>query len=106
MELNCAHIVHMSSQSEHALLHFVVPYFDKVVVTSTNEHGLSLMEVDSSNGAWSMENQSQLLKSFNAYLYGLQIYQEGTGHGSQRGECCRCVAMPKSKACACEKTNL
>ena len=48
MEFNCAHVVHMACQSEHALLDFVVPDFDEVVIAITDEHGLRLMEINAS----------------------------------------------------------
>ena len=50
MELHRAHIVHMPLQREHALLHFIVPDLDEMVITAGDEHWLGLMEVDATYG--------------------------------------------------------
>ena len=49
MELNCAYIVHVSLQSEHALFDFVIPNFNQVIVATTDKHWLCLVEVDTSD---------------------------------------------------------
>lgn len=51
MELNCADIVHVAGEREQALLHFVVPNLDQVIVTTGDEHCLRLMEVNATYGA-------------------------------------------------------
>ena len=51
MELNCTDVVKMASKSEDALLGLVVPNFDFVVVSSTYEHRLCFMEVNTSHRA-------------------------------------------------------
>ena len=48
MELNCPHIVQMALECEHAFFDFIVPYFYHMVITSGDEHRLSIMEAYSS----------------------------------------------------------
>lgn len=50
MELNCANVVQMACEREHALLLLVVPYLYLVVVAAADKHVLRVMEVDGSNG--------------------------------------------------------
>ena len=54
MELDCSDVVHVPLQSEHALLHFVVPHLDHVVVTARDKHWLRLVEVDAANRTYSI----------------------------------------------------
>ena len=51
VELHRAYVVHMPLQSEHALLHLIVPHFDQVVITSRYKHWLRLVEVYSAHWA-------------------------------------------------------
>ena len=51
VELDCPDVVEMAGQSELALLDFIVPYLDHVVVTSRYEHWLSIVEMYASNRA-------------------------------------------------------
>ena len=52
MELNCPHIVQMAREREHAFLDFIVPYFYHMVITTGDEHRLSIMEANSSYGPY------------------------------------------------------
>lgn len=49
MEFDSTHIVSMTSESEHAFLCLVVPDFDAMVITTTDKHGLRVMESDTTN---------------------------------------------------------
>lgn len=49
VELHRAYVVHMPLQSEHALLHLVVPELDQMVVASRDKHRLSLVEINASH---------------------------------------------------------
>jgi len=49
MEFYGSHIIQVASEREEALLGLIVPDFDSVIITTTNEHGLGLMEVHSSH---------------------------------------------------------
>ena len=45
MELNGPDVFHVPLQREHALLDLIVPHLDEVIVSTTHEHGLRLVEV-------------------------------------------------------------
>ena len=49
MELYSSDIVKMTGECEHTFLRFIVPNFDLVVITTTDEHWLCFMEVNTSN---------------------------------------------------------
>ena len=55
MELNCPHIVQMALECEHAFLDFIVPYFYHMVITTGDEHRLSIMEAYSSYGPYQLK---------------------------------------------------
>ena len=48
VEFYRANVVQMACQREHALLLFIVPNLDLVVITSADEHVLSVMKVNCS----------------------------------------------------------
>jgi len=52
VELHCADVVQVASKRKHTFFHLVVPNFNEVVVTSRDEHGLSLVKFDSTHGAY------------------------------------------------------
>jgi len=51
-------VVQVTSQSEEAASCLITPHLDLVVVSSRNEHGLGLVEVDASNWAIYSQNRS------------------------------------------------
>jgi hypothetical protein len=51
VELDCAHVIDVTVQREHALFGLVAPYLDQVVVTTRHENRLGIMKVDSSDRA-------------------------------------------------------
>jgi len=46
VELDSAYVVDVSVKREHALLGFIAPNLDQVVITSRHEHRLGVVEVD------------------------------------------------------------
>ena len=52
MELDCADVVHVALESEHALFDFVVPDLDQVVVAARDKHRLRLVEVNAAHGTY------------------------------------------------------
>ena len=49
MELDSSNVIQMALQGEHALLGFIVPHLDFVVISTTNKHWLRLMEMHATN---------------------------------------------------------
>lgn len=52
MEFHCSNIIQVTGQSKQTFFRFVVPYFHFVIVTTTYEERLSLVEVHSSYRAY------------------------------------------------------
>ena len=49
VELDSADIVNVPCQCEQTFLHLVVPYFDHLIISTRDKHGLSLMEINTSD---------------------------------------------------------
>jgi hypothetical protein len=52
VELNCPYVVQVTLEGKQDFLSFVVPNLDTVIVTTTDKHGLRIMEMHSSD--WSL----------------------------------------------------
>jgi hypothetical protein len=49
MKFNCSNIIQMAGKSKNTFFSFVVPNLHFMIITTTDEHGLGFMEVNTPN---------------------------------------------------------
>jgi hypothetical protein len=106
VELDCSDVVEMTRERENALLGLVVPNFDFVIVTTTDEHWLRLMEVNTSDRTYIMKKKDMSFINPFTYHRDPRISLGGLAPCSRKDLWSRCGGRPGSRACTCGTISL